>query len=327
MKKIDTEVKQRRLKAIIEASEISESWQEISSYTSLSYSQVKYLLKQYPEERELVIRNLKNNSGKKTKKSAKESKQPKRTCDLQKSIVLHSSVCWVPNIIDILGEKFGDDVKIITTDVVQSLEDMKKKKDYIGVNASRLLQKAATDAEHYIAVFTKEGKIKNGGLLEFCKTNKDEIVLFAADTGVTLEARALGIKVHFFIKNDDIPSEVSAQLGICQKQRISTLYGAYMVGNVLIWKHHTRDGSLKSMIKDEDNVCINGMCELHVGGDVYILKKKPLYSTFIHYKVAAVSEKDNASYIRSFRIYGNIKEKKKKIPEEYRKVAQELLKA
>lgn len=323
MAKMKEELIQKRLETIKEASEISCTLREICNYTDLTYAQMSYLLKKYSETKKIVEKNVNKNKSEKRSKTIKKIAEPKEASiaaepveeEKEKSeVILDSSIAGIPNILNLLKFEFSDRVKVLTTITVSELEKMKKYKNFAGINAAKILKMAADDEESFRSYYVCiKGNNAHMSFLRFCEEHKDRAILLTANTGMAVNARALKVKTRFIMK-DYTDKEAQQQFKSCTKQSIITLFDTWKFGNQLFLRNYPCKKIFVNGILLMDRIH-----ELNVGDDIFIIKKNVEYSTFSHFRIIALQENDNASFIYGIRLYKKIPIDFGKIPNQYAK--------
>lgn len=186
---------------------------------------------------------------------------------------------------------------------------MQKFKDFDAKWARHILAIAAeNNYENFYTVLIDEN-LENPDecIIKYCADHKNNVVLLIADKTMALKARMYGVKVRYFKRNNSYAnSNSNVQPSVNTTSIINTLFVAGKIGGKLsISDFNTDHRSVKVISNGLEYT--EGVCELKIGDDVYIVKKKNKYLTFAHYTMISLEARNNCKLVYSKRIY-NISE-------------------
>ena len=217
--------------------------------------------------------------------------------------VIDASIAGVEGIIDDLNRICVTQSKIILTTVtINELDKMQKFHDNDGYDARRILSMAACDSEHFESVRIDETLgTPDYCIIKYCADNKDNVVLLTADKTMALNARACGIKTHFFkhtVQNSPAFSAPATDDDIHKLHLARKINGKFYICDF--------ENEFRSVRVVSDGIeYTRGTVKLKIGDDVYVTTKKFDYVTFAHYHVVSLSEDCNCTLVYHNRMYNS----------------------
>lgn len=267
----------------------SKTFKKLEEKTGLTYSEIITSLKRHPVVYERIKKQF--DAGEQTQNKQKVEKNVKQ----EKSIVLDASVMGVSGIVDLLK---GAKEKIILTSVtVKELAQMQHFEDREAKRARNVLSMAVEEEDRIICEPIDE-TYENADkcILEFCISNKDNVVLYTSDKEMYIFAKANAVEAKYF-KVVDEPKEDT---------RAMTFFGLCKDGKDLILDIDFFNRPWKSIKVISDGVEYDrGEVKLKIGDDIYLASKKrdSGYTSFAHYKVISLWATKNVRLVLSRRLY------------------------
>lgn len=275
-------------KIIREAAKTAKTFKELEKITGLKHSEIQISLSKHPRAYERIKKAFAD-YGKSTKAQPKASKINVDT----KAIVIDTSITGVEGIENLLET---DSASIILTSVViKELSQMQHFDDASAMRARHILAMPADYEDKFVHELIDESfDTADKCILEYCKQNADNVILYTADK-----------EMYNFAKIYRIPVKLFKLAEETKKSKIITLLGAFRLKNDLIIDLDSQNTTKKSMsVFSEGVIHDEGIVKFKVGDDVFLAsKKKAGYIAFAHYKITSLWKENNAMLVFSRRLY------------------------
>lgn len=246
--------------------------------------------------------------------SVKEKVKQKLKCiyDILKpetKYVIDASVAETWGIIERLTKMCEQHKKIVLTCVtLRELDRMQKCSNFGANNARKILSLAAEHEENFKSMdIDVNDAIPDDCIIRYCESHKRSVVLLTGDKVMAINARKKGIKTEF-IKQDERVTKIKLQEKYKQKKEkeeddgISTLYQAKLIaGNLIMTDMHTQKRS--TYVRSDGKVYNQGMKELKIGDDVYIITDKIEYISLLHFKMISLKKKNHSKLVYVKNVY------------------------
>lgn len=243
--------------------------------------------------------------------SVKEKVKQKLKCiyDILKpetKYVIDASVAETWGIIERLTKMCEKNKKIVLTCVtLRELDRMQKCSNFGANNARKILGLAAEHEENFKSMdIDVKDAIPDDCIIRYCEHHKRSVILLTGDKVMAINARKKGIKTEF-IKQDERVTKIKLQEKY-QKEKvddgISTLYQAKLIaGNLIMTDMNTEKRS--TYVRSEGKVYNQGMKELKIGDDVYIITDKIEYISLLHFKMISLKKKNHSKLVYVKNVY------------------------
>lgn len=274
------------IEKIIKSSKNAKTYNELTELSGLTYSQIITTLKKFPSAKEAIDSRLSNNRIQKKYRMA---------------YVVDASITGVQwNIFNDIVER--DCSIVLLTKTIEELDKLQKNENKgVAQRAHALSEEALYDKEHFTIVDyeTKEKKSVDNTIIEYCKKNKNRIILLTADKNMALKAKGASILVEYYAPSLKLPpSTTILENGevvidtICQGDRSIRVYSRGYVYENLSKPYHLKNGD-----------------------EIYVATKVKNYINFEHYKMLNNAGKNKLVYRKnlSFSLAALIK-----LPRQYR---------
>ncbi len=244
---------------------------------------------------------------KKKNKAKNLKKETKLDTGYEVGFVIDASIAGIEDLHDIIFKICATSAKLVLTSItVKELEKMQKFKDIDGKGARHILAIAAENDKNFYTVLIDENfENPDECIIKYCADHKDNVVLLTADKAMSLKARMYNVKTKYFKHNNSYTYSNDQPL-VYTAPITSTLGITRSIGGKLCISDFNNDYRRVIVISNGIEYT-EGICELKIGDDVYLTTKKTQYLTFAHYKMTALSLKNNCKLIYSKKIY-NISE-------------------
>ena len=257
------------------------------------------------------------------KKLEKKTESEAEKTDEPISFVIDASITGSDGLSNLLDKIDTTDHKIIMTSVtIHELEQMQRYKDKDGMDARRILTRAAINKEKYLCKLIDEDlPIADDCIIKYCTDNKDRVMLITSDKTMALKARMYGVDTKF-IKQSKNASETTGNVEVARRGH--SLYIARKVGDKLLLEC-VNNRFRKYMVISGERKYNAGIVELKKGDDVYVSTHKNEFYTFAHYRMTSSERiENNCNLVFSRRIYDV--EDVDSMPEEYKLFMKEFIK-
>ena len=300
-------------KRIMNVSRSSSTLQELQKKMGLSRYQILKSLT--PEEFEKVKNTLQKNKENNKKKTLKSVEQWLDESGKRK-YVIDASVCGWYNIENKITQMLAENKNIVLTSMtVRELEKLQNSYAKNASVASYILSLAAKFPENFETVLIKEKySVADDNLIEYCKENRNKIILLTRDKTMALKARMYGVRTLFL---DDLTTGTKGD-------NVRTLYNSCKVGDDLILsglqKRYRSTRVLSNGVEYNQ-----GTVTLHIGDDVLIAKHHDTYASFCHFRVINLNERDNCQFIYGTRVYYDHLNRMNNLNPEYRRFMKDFI--
>lgn len=293
------EAKRKAEQEAAEAKRKAEQEAEAKRKAEQEAEEVKRKAEQEAEARRKA--EQKSANAKQTKKKVDEPSTKKKE-DSIGGFVIDASIAGVEGILDDLNRICVTQNKIILTTVtINELEKMQKFHDNDGYDARRILSMAADDSEHFESVLIDDTLgTPDYCIVKYCADNKDNVVLLTADKTMALNARARGVKTHFFKHTVQNSHTVLTSA----TDDTHKLHLARKVAGEFYLCDFENDSRSVRVVSDGIEYT-RGTVKLKIGDDVYVTTKKFDYVTFAHYQITSLSEDCNCTLVYHKRMYNS----------------------
>lgn len=319
----------KKIRKIVETTDVS-SIREISEITGLSQMEIKTSLSKHPRVEKTIYEKISEN--KKLKKMPRKNRSSKVAESKSSNIenkeelqenqtlnyVIDASICGSINCFNIISDICKTNSKIIITSItIKELHNMQQYGDAEGMDAKKMLAIAAENPNTFIGVKIDETLDKpDDCIVKYCSDNKNNVLLYTSDKEMALNARMAGVQTEYLKKNTcvDRKNSVWGTHNLVDVKKIN--------GGLFIKCYST---AIKSICVIANGIEYKeGLCELHIGDDVYISTKKENYFTFAHYQITSKYENRNSIMVYHRRIY-KIEDIANLSKETYKSFVQELM--
>lgn len=284
---------------IKEAAEIATNVEDIAVLTGLSKGMINNTLSKYPEDKEKIKSQLKENRKRekdtqKVKKVDNKKQDDKRECneEILEGYVIDASISGVATIRDDLEKICRTNSKIIVTSVtIYELEKMQSFFDVDGNNARYILGIAAEREKTFKPVLIKENHEKaDDNIIEYCAENKEHITLLTSDKTMTLKARMYGVKVHYMKHQIQKSKEEETEIPVEKK------------GKKLYLVKPNNPNNIVKIISNGVEV-MEEIPELKIGDEIIMAVQKTNHVSITHSRVVSLEGSNKFESIFSKKIY------------------------
>lgn len=304
----------KKIKRIVYSTRVG-SVKEIAEKTGLTEERIKDSLEQFPKLEYKIDKLLS-----KRKNEGEEKKDKKKESSLKNVVtyVLDASFTGIKGFGEKLRDIFEIGSKIILTSItIKELDKLQKLSDSQGIDARFILALAAENPEQFDTILIDESlETPDDCIIKYCADNKESVILLTCDKVMALKARMYQVNTEYFKKD-------LRKIGyVNSKSKLSTLEVAKRKGDKLvISKFNTHNCSIKVISNNREYT--EGIVELKLNDEVYVVAKKADYITFAHYVVISLFDRNNVILKYSCRIHNN--KQIKKLPEiDYRRFVNEF---
>lgn len=298
----------KKIREIVETTDVS-SIREISEITGLSPMEIRTSLSKHPRVEKTIYERISEN--KKLKKMQRKNRNSKVAESKSSNIenkeelqenqtlnyVIDASICGNTNCFNIISDVCKINSKIIITSItLKELNNMQQYDDADGKAAKKMLAIAAENPNTFIGVKIDEKLGKpDDCIIKYCSDNKNNVLLYTSDKEMALNARMAGVQTEYLKKNIYV-------------DRKNSVWGTH---NIVDTKKINENLFIKCYSTASKSICVisngieykEGLCELHIGDDVYIATKKENYVTFAHYRITSLYVNKNSIIVYHCRIY------------------------
>ena len=235
--------------------------------------------------------------------------------------VIDASITGTDELSNMLDNICTTEHKIVLTSVtIYELEKMQKFHDRDGMDARRILTRAAGNLDNFECKLIDETlATPDDCIIKYCADNKEKVLLITSDKTMELKARMYGVKTRFIKQNKNGLDTRN----IAAEKRVHSLYAARKVGDKLLLE--CQKNSLRSyMVISGEQEYNSGVVELNEGDDVYVSTDKHEFMTFAHYKIISMSAENNCNLVFSRRLYDA--KDIENMPEQYQSFMREFIK-
>lgn len=216
----------------------------------------------------------------------------------KKNIVIDASITYVPSIGIQLDAILVNSQKIILTDItIKKLDKIKKYIDFSAFNAKHILNLAAEDMKSkFIAVtIDKSAGSPEDCIINYCKENKDKVILLTADKVMANNAHLHNVETIFL--------DSLTNINTSPKKRIVTLRFLKKVGDKLLVSDFSNNSSNILLISDGIYYNECSYMRLNIGDHIYFSSIKDECITFADYEIISLAATDHAALLYTRRIY------------------------
>ena len=240
-------------------------------------------MKKHPTIKKRIVEQLDAN-----KKEAKLTLDDSPTAGIniqhiEKYIVLDASVVGHAFIKEMISKACEDPAQkiVITSVALKELDKLQSSKNTFVNSNSRFILSSAISQSHSFELITIDETYQNPDdcILEYCKKNPEQTVLWTADKAMYLKAALYSISSEFLA----VAKVVSLPLTHFIKEQLCLSIIHTPAKSVLLYSNGVEYS--------------NGIYPLSVGDEVFLTTKQDTFVTFAHYQVISLNRQHNAQIL------------------------------